>query len=46
MLGIGFAMLIIDQLVSNPLLLFFAISMWALLHGIDLCLTLLLEEIS
>ena len=41
-----FAMLKIDQLVSNPLLFFFAISMWVLLLGIDLCLTLLPEGIS
>src|SRR3990170_1950291 len=45
MLGIGFFMLKIDQLVSNLLPFFFAIFMWELLLGIDLCLILLLEGI-
>ena len=46
MLGIGFAMLIIDPIVSYPLLSFFTFFMWALLLGIDLFLILSPEGIS
>ena len=46
MLGIGFEVLIIDLLVSNPLQLFFAIFTLASLLGIDLFLILSLEGVS
>ena len=46
MLGLGFAMLKIDLLVSNPPLFFSEIFMWVLLLGIGLFLILLLEGIS
>ena len=46
MLGIGFAMLIIDLFVSNPPLFFFVVFMWASPLGIDSSLIRLPVEIS
>ena len=45
MLGIGFAMLIIDLFVNNLLSFFFAAFMWASLLGIDSFLIQLLVGI-